>query len=142
MSDCHMTAKSFCSGCGREQYFGSACQKLDWKKHKSMCPILKKLSNTLQPYEEPFQVIEDALASKTNHARVLNHLLLYADLQFGKPITGKDYRERSDGQRIINWNVDINILIDFNIKIVNVYSSNSPLSTTICDKEIIPHLER
>jgi hypothetical protein len=87
--DCHMAANSNCSGCGKEQYCGSACQKLDWKKHKSMCPILKKLSNTLQPYGEVVQVVENVLALKTNDARVLNHLLLYADLQFGKPIPGK-----------------------------------------------------
>jgi hypothetical protein len=98
--DCHMAANSSCSVCGREQYCGSVCQKLDWKQHKSMCPILKRLSNTLQPYDEVVQVIQ---ASKEgNNVRTLEHLLSYADLQFGKPISGKDYRERTDGQRITN----------------------------------------
>jgi hypothetical protein len=53
-----MAAKNFCSGCGREQYCGSAYQKLDWKKYKPMCPVLKKLSNTLQSYDEVVQVVE------------------------------------------------------------------------------------
>jgi hypothetical protein len=102
--DCHEAAKSSCSGCGREQYCGSACQKLDWKKHKSMCPILKKLSNTLQPYDDVVKVVLEILTSKEeNNIRILEHFLSYADFQFGKPISGKDYRERADGQCISNW---------------------------------------
>jgi hypothetical protein len=80
--DCHMAAKSSCSGCDREQYCGSACQKLDWKIHKSMCPILKKLSDTLQPYHEVVQVIKEILASKKgDNVRILEYLLQYADYQ-------------------------------------------------------------
>jgi hypothetical protein len=143
LPDCHVAAKSSCSGCGREQYCGSACQKLDWKVHKSMCPILKKLSNTLQPYQEVVQVIEEILASKKgNGMRVLEHLLSYADYQFGKPNSGKDYRERTGGQCIFNWNVDIGILLNISTKMVDVYSTNSSLSVLIRNKEMRPHLEK
>jgi tetratricopeptide (TPR) repeat protein len=138
-----MAAKSSCSGCGREHYCGSDCQKLDWKVHKSTCPFLKKLSNTLQPYNDVVRIIDDILASKTNKSRVLEHLLSYAEYQFGKPVVGKKFRERSDGQRIANWNVDIAILLDISNKLVNIYSKNSSsLSSMIRDKEIFPHLER
>jgi len=59
-----MVARSSCSGCGREHYCGSDCQKLDWKKHKLMCPILKKLSSKLESYDKVVQVINEVLESK------------------------------------------------------------------------------
>jgi hypothetical protein len=112
------------------------------KKHKSMCPILKKLSNTLQPYDEIIQVIKEVLASKKgDNRRNLEHLLPYADYQFGKPIIGKDYHERTDGQRIANWDVDIYLLL-ISSTMVDLYSTNSSLHSMIRDKEMLPHLEK
>jgi hypothetical protein len=141
--DCHIAAKSSCSGCGREKYCGSACQKLDWKKHKSMCPILKKLSNTLQPYDEVEKVIQEILESnKGGDARILEHLLSYAEYQFGRPITWKNYRERADGQRITNWNVDMWNLLQISNKMGDLYATDSSLSTIICYINMLPHLER
>jgi hypothetical protein len=69
-------------------------------------------------------------------------LLSYADFQFGKPILGKDYRERLDGQRIDNWDVDICILLNIGIKIFDMFTANSSLSTIVRDKGMFPHLER
>jgi hypothetical protein len=78
----------------------------------AMCAILKRLSTELQPYDEVVQVIKEVSASKKgNDIRILEHSLSYADLQFGKPIIGKDYRERTDGHTIANWDVDILILL-------------------------------
>jgi hypothetical protein len=108
-----------------------------------MCPILKKLSITLQPYEEVVQIIEEILSSKKgDDERILVHLLQYGDYQFGKPIAGKDYREREDGQRISNWDVAINILLNISNAMVEIYYKNSSLSTIICYKGMFPHLER
>jgi tetratricopeptide (TPR) repeat protein len=138
-----MVAKSSCSRCGREQYCGSACQKLDWKIHKPMCPILKKLSNTLQSYDKVVQIIEEILTSKKgDNVRILEHLLQYGDYQFGKPVSGKDYRERTDGQRITNYHVDIGILLPISSTMVHIYSMNSSLTNIIRDKGMLPHLER
>jgi tetratricopeptide (TPR) repeat protein len=138
-----MPGKSFCSGCGREPYCGSACQKLDWKIHKSMCPILKKLSNTqLQPYDEAIQVIMEILASKKNDIRFLEHLLSYAEYQFGQNVPGKDYRERTDGQRIVNWDVEINSLLEISNMMMDVIAATYSSVSTIRDEEIFPHLER
>jgi hypothetical protein len=135
-----MLAKSSCSGCGREQYCVTACQKLDWKKHRSMCLILKKLSNMLQPFLEVHQIINEVLASKKgDDIRILEHLLPYAEYRFGKPITGKDYRERTDGQRMI---VDIGILLRISNQMSNVYAKNSSVSALIRYKEMLPHLVR
>jgi hypothetical protein len=141
--DCQATANSSCSGCGREQYCGSVCQKLDWKVHKSICPILKKLSSQLQPYNEVVRITEEILASnKGNDVRVLEHLMSYADYQFGQQVAGRDYRERLDGKNIANADVDIRILLQISTAMVNAYSTNSPLSPMIRDKAMFPHIER
>jgi hypothetical protein len=97
---CHTMAKCSCSGCGNEQYCGSDCQKLDWKLHKSMCPILKKLSKkSLQSFCEVDRIIKETLA-----LRVLDHLLQHREYQFGKEDTRIGYPKRADGERISNYN--------------------------------------
>jgi hypothetical protein len=108
-----------------------------------MCPILKKLFNTLQPYNEVVQVVEETLASKKGcDIRVLEHLLQYGDYQFGIPISGINYRERTDGQRIANWDVDMGILNRISDKIIDTYASDPSLSIIIRQKGMFPHLER
>jgi hypothetical protein len=68
-----------------------------------MCPILKKLSNKLQTYFEVSLLINEVLESnKGKDIRVLEHLLSFADYQFGKGVTGKNSREREDGECISN----------------------------------------
>jgi hypothetical protein len=68
-----------------------------------MCPILKKRTRKLQSYREVARVIDEILKSnKGNDYRVLEHLLSFAEHQFGKKVTGKHYREREDGERISN----------------------------------------
>jgi hypothetical protein len=104
---------------------------------------LKKLPNKLQSYNEAVKTIDEILASnKGNNVRILEHLLSYADYQFGQHIAGSKYRERSDGQRIHNWNVDINILFKISCKMVDIYATNPSLSTIIRDNKMYPHLER
>jgi hypothetical protein len=104
---------------------------------------LKKLPNELQSYKEAVQIIDEILASKNgDNARVLKHLLSYADYQFGQHVAGSKYRERSDDQRIANWNVDISILLKINIKISNIYAANPSLSTMIRNDKVHPYLER
>jgi hypothetical protein len=143
LPECQTAAKSSCSRCGREQYCGSDCQRLDWKAHKLICPILKKLPNKLQSYDEAVQTIDEILRSnKGNNTRVLEHLLSYADYQFGQHVAGSKYRERSDGQRISNWNVDIGILLLISRKMANIYIANPSLSTLVRDNKVFPHLER
>jgi hypothetical protein len=86
-----------------------------------MCLILKKLpNNRLQLYDKAIQVIIEILISKTNDIRILEHLLLYAEYQFGQNVPGGDYRERTDGQRIVNWDVEINTLLQISNEIVLV----------------------
>jgi hypothetical protein len=141
--DCQIAAKSSCSGCGREQYCGNICQKQDWKAHKSICAILKKLPNKLQSYDEAARIVEEILASnKGKDIRVLEHLLSYADNQFGQQVEGRDYRERKDGQRIAHWNVDISILLKISTIMAHFYVSNLSQRIIIRDNKMFPHLER
>jgi tetratricopeptide (TPR) repeat protein len=144
--NCQIAAKSSCSGCGRKKYCGSVCQKQDWKAHKSICAILKKLPNKLQSYDETLEtvrIIKQILASnKGIDIRVLEHLLSYADNQFGQQVAGRDYCERIDGQRIDNWDVDINILLKINSRMTDFYLKNILHSPIIRDNKMFPHLER
>jgi tetratricopeptide (TPR) repeat protein len=108
-----------------------------------MCAILKKLPNKLQSYNGVVRIIDEILASiKGNDVRVLEHLLSYADNQFGQQVAGRDYRERTDGQRIANWDVDINILLKISTRISNFHIENLSLSPIIRDNKMFPHLER
>jgi hypothetical protein len=141
--DCQIAAKSSCSGCRREQYCGSVCQKLDWKAHKSICTILKRLPYHLHSCDEAARVTTEILASnKGNDVRVLKHLLSYADNQFGQQVEGRDYRVRGDGQRIANWVVDIDILLNINSTMINCHVENLSLSPIIRHNKMFPHLER
>lgn len=84
-----------------------------------MCPILKKLSNCLQTLDNANQIIREILSKKDNSLRILEHLLSYAEYQFGTPVEGIGHRERG-GQRECNWNVDIAILHVINHRIADI----------------------
>jgi hypothetical protein len=104
---------------------------------------LKKLPYKQQSYHEAVQIIDETLISnKGNDVRVLEHLLSYADYQFAQPITGRDYRERSDGQLIDNWDVDIIILFRISSMIIVIYSMNLLDNHVIRYNKMYPHLER
>jgi hypothetical protein len=108
-----------------------------------LCPILEKLSNKLQSYKDAAKIIDDIFISKNgNDTRVLNHLLSYANHQFGELTNGKNYRERRDGQRISNWEVDINILMRINYKISDIFLKNNSISTLIKEEKSFPYLQK
>jgi hypothetical protein len=107
-----------------------------------MCPILKKLTRKLQPYQEVVELIKEILNSpKGNVCRVLEHLLSFAEHQFGKGVPGKHCRETEDGERISNWIEDI-ILHAIIQSFSNLYSRDNSLSTIVQDDMRFPYLER
>jgi hypothetical protein len=68
--------------------------------------ILKKFY--LQPFKKILKIVNEVISSdKGENIRVLEHLLSYAEYQFGKEVTGMDYRERGNGECISNWCVDV-----------------------------------
>jgi hypothetical protein len=141
---CDIPAKCSCSVCAIEQYCGSICQKLDWKTHKSLCPMLKKLSKRLQPFHEVERVLEEILATKKGRedTRLLEQVLTYAEYQFGKEIPKIGYRERVDGERIDNWTVDIRIFFNINSRLNMSYHNHPTLSYMICCDMRYRYLER
>jgi hypothetical protein len=141
--NCKLPAKSSCSGCEREKYCGSACQKLDWKIHKSRCPILKKLSTKLQPFHEVLLLTDEILAStKVNDCRVLEHLISYLDYQFGEKVRGIDYRERANGEQITNWAVEVLTIHHFTSRLADLYFRNHSMSMMSRNEMSLPHVKR
>lgn len=80
---CHREGVNRCSICLREPYCCCECQKSDWKKHKLVCKILKKLSSDRQSYNVVIQTVTEIFLMPKN-VRVLNHLLHYVEFQVGK----------------------------------------------------------
>jgi hypothetical protein len=83
---------------------------------------------------------EISAKTKQQTLRVLGHLLLYADHQFGDRIVGKSYRERGNGERIDNWRVEIGtiILIYFNFTVI--YKEDESLSSLVGDNLAFPYM--
>jgi hypothetical protein len=105
--------------------------------------MLKKLSKKLQPFHEVIQVVNETLASKKgSNLRLLEHLLLYAEYQFGKEIPGLDYRQRENGEQCPNWNVNVSVLYVIHSKVTNIYTQNDSSSRLIQDANMLPHLEK
>jgi hypothetical protein len=69
-------------------------------------------------------------------------LLSFAEHQFGKGVTGKDYRERDGGERISNWEVEIDFLNKIIQKLVDLYMQDNSLSDLNRDYIRFPYLER
>jgi hypothetical protein len=108
-----------------------------------MCPILKKLSTQLQPFHEVIGIKDEILASKKeNDVRVLVHLLSYLVHQFGEKVAGIDYRERVDGERVSNWEVEIEILQETHCRLADLYDRNNSLSMIRRNEMSFPYLER
>jgi hypothetical protein len=61
--NCYIIANSSCSSCNKDYYCSVDCQKMDWKVHKLICPILQKLSDKLQPIGPASKFINEILTS-------------------------------------------------------------------------------
>jgi tetratricopeptide (TPR) repeat protein len=144
--DCSESGINSCSICLREPYCSGDCQKGDWKLHKAICKILKKLSLKLQPYHEVVQIIDDILEEisekkKEQRIRVLTHLISYAKHQFGDRVPGKVYRERNTGERMDNWRIEIEMLIPIFISLLTAHEDGA-LSRIDRDNLAFPYFEK
>jgi hypothetical protein len=108
-----------------------------------MCPTLKKLSKIQQPFREVLQIVDGIRESdKGYQIRILEHLLSYAEYQFGRDVRGVGYLVRGDGERFSSWNAEIAILHNINLRLMNIYHDNHSLSSKIRDDMMLPYLER
>jgi hypothetical protein len=68
--------------------------------------------------------------------------LSYAAFQFGDRVIGKSYRERENGDRIDNWNVEIDMLCHIHRDIHDIYATDKSLSKVVLSNLIIPTMEK
>jgi hypothetical protein len=107
---------------------------------------LKKLSHQLQPYQEVIRVINEICPEKQNNKhlerRVLKHLIAYAEHQFGDRVEGLAYRERENGDRKDNWDVEIQFLFPIYDTLISVYENDESLSEIAGDDLKFPYYEK
>jgi tetratricopeptide (TPR) repeat protein len=131
-----------CSTCLKEPYCSGDCQKGDWKAHKLICKTLKKLSLQLQPYHEVARVIEEIgreIPMKIQlDIRVVEHLIQYAEHQYGDRIPERDYRKRQNGERIDNYTVEIEEIPPLYAILIKIYQKNELLSMRTRDSLCLP----
>lgn len=145
-SGCINIGVNRCSVCLREPYCSGDCQKADWKLHKLICKCLKKLSLQIQPYHEVYRVITEREEKITGDnkldARVLLHLISYAEYQYGERVPGRSYRERGNSERVDNWEVELVVLIELHRILIEVYKSDKSLNRILNDNLRLPHQEK
>jgi hypothetical protein len=76
-----------------------------------------------------------------NHLQIKSWIS-YAELQFGDRIPGKAYRERSNGEQIENWVVEVEILFRVNNYLASTYLGDESLGMKGCDNLIAPYYEK
>jgi hypothetical protein len=135
-----------CSICLREPYCSANCQKMIWKLQKLICKTLKKLSHQLQPYQDVVRIIQEIRIEKQKNRhlriRVLGYLIVYAEHQVGDRVEGIAYRERENGNRMDNWEADIQILFHIYCTLISTYVNDESLDTNDCDDLIFPCYEK
>jgi hypothetical protein len=102
---------------------------------------LKRLSNKLQPFQEVLKIIEEIIESHRNNTRVLEHLLSFAENQFGEEKPGISYRKRGNVE-VDNWVVDVLILNRINGRLADLHGQNHSLSIMISNNMRFPLLEK
>jgi tetratricopeptide (TPR) repeat protein len=108
-----------------------------------MCPILKQLSSQLQPFDEVIRIKDEVLASKKGkECRVLEHLLSYLEYQFEEKVAGIDYHERGNGERINNWEVEVEILHIIYCQSPDLFFQNNTMRIINRCKMSVPLLKR
>jgi tetratricopeptide (TPR) repeat protein len=88
------------------------------------------------------EILQQSSTNKKLDRRVLEHLLSYAELQFGDRIRGKAYRERSNGEQIENWVVEVEILFRINNFLASTNLGDESLGMKGCDKLSAPFYEK
>jgi tetratricopeptide (TPR) repeat protein len=87
-------------------------------------------------------ITETTFSAKGDIPSVQEHLLSYAEFQFGDQVKGKHYREREDGECISNWQVEITCLHSINQRLAQTYMTNVSLSNLVRDNLAFPYREK
>jgi hypothetical protein len=123
--DCNEIGLNACAACLHEYYCSRECQVEDWKDHKKLCHLMKQLSNEQQPFPDVCSMVEKILEKtevkianlgKEKYLKLLKHTATFAEHQVGIPITGnRPYTRDWKDDRIDNWKIEINLLLDIYI---------------------------
>jgi hypothetical protein len=115
-------------------------RKVDWKIHKSMCPILKKLSTKLQPFHEVIRIKDVILISELRRRdpRVVEHV----EHQFGENLMKYIIVRGGVRERISNWELDVVILTDTYNSFGNFYLQNKSPSMMSSYESSFRYLKR
>jgi hypothetical protein len=76
------------------------------------------------------------------NGRVLKQLIAYAEFQFGDRVISKSYRERGNGDRLSNWEVEIGGLYQIYGQLVGVTQLDHTLSLLMQNNIVIPYLKK
>jgi hypothetical protein len=76
------------------------------------------------------------------NTRFLKHLIDYVERQFGDRVLGEVYRESFNGERINNWELEIEMFLPLSGDLVNNYMVDKSLSRIDRDNLCLPCLEK
>jgi hypothetical protein len=109
--NCVEVGKKFCAACRYACYCSADCQKQDWKAiHKKSC----MKSRQFLPIDEVSRIIKKsvdhaikckAMDKNEQSIKILEDILVFAEHQYGEPVSGQCFRTRENGDRIDNWKV-------------------------------------
>jgi hypothetical protein len=150
---CEQKGFKACSACRREYYCTSECQKKDWKTHKIVCNMIKRMPDTLLPsFNDVLSVIQEVLGQteaqifklgRKGYIRLLQHTATFAEHQFGKRIIGKTAYERDNGDSIDNFTVDLGVFFEVYKEIVDQMLLNDAGNNTKgCSAKTLPYLQK
>jgi hypothetical protein len=89
------------------------------------------------------RIVYEIQASKEGYnIRVIGLLLSYAEYQFGAEVKRKSYREREDGERMSNFDIDLRYLYRIHIGIIAACHQENSLNHVNRKAKIIGYLER
>lgn len=63
--------------------------------------------------------------------------MAWSDYQFGDRIPGKNYRERSNGDRVNNWNVEIDTIFSMTMRLFKINVANPKLASPCLDRSVL-----
>jgi tetratricopeptide (TPR) repeat protein len=141
---CDKVGTQGCSACVKEYYCTAECQKSDWKTHKLICRLIKLMPDSRVPFKEVFGTVQEivndtsreiceariAKLGMERYIKLLYHTEKFAEKQFGKKIAGTDsyMRENGFGDRIMNWNCEIDCLLKIYTLLAQYNFSNDMLA--------------
>jgi hypothetical protein len=122
--DCYQLGTNSCSGCLRQYYCSTECQKSDWKMHKTLCRLIKLMPfDMLKPFYDVESIVievtekaEEKIADSETQSKImiilLQHAASFVENQFKNRIVGTHYLRDTSERFVedITWQIKVNML--------------------------------